>query len=596
MSRPPGLEITPTVSQALAKIRLPETRIYLGARYGFTPQTYISPAQVELLMGARPTSDHHEPFSNVAHRLANIEGRPALEIRLGDIYEELEQVAETALEELALLRPVAAGKAFVTSAYSRRIADTFDNLTIVDDEAGVPNVLLSATSKKTYLLMLHGQQTKLKNALLTSSEIAFEKNRPGLSRLLRELLIEGPWIVLGHEEAADGNFFQVCWDVCQHLEDQQRPIFVVDSRPPELVAMEWPRKALRHIRMRPLEFLQLLSSEGDSADSPAVSPPPGKPPAADGPRSESGSGIVVAPDDEEGPDEPNPSPPTPPADSTRTLQLHVAAPDNRIYRVGAPRDIRISSLANQFLQQHVLGRGGGAGRRAVAEVERDGHFVRLDAEQTVEEAGLREGDRINVHPDTVAGVVDPRRREAYLNDVQMRLEDLAKVDPRVSLKCNLPRASDRYELTLECGGWGPPRSFGDQPYRTSEQKVLVEYPAEAPDVAPRVVWKSPAFHPNIQPKRGNVCLGVLQENFTPLFGPVELIYLLIDLSEYRNYELRGVLNTEAAIWAQLHPDLIVAHGGWAYQPTIEEWEDDSSPQLHFEEAGTGVGLKRRRKA
>jgi hypothetical protein len=64
-----------------------------------------------------------------------------------------------------------------------------------------------------------------------------------------------------------------------------------------------------------------------------------------------------------------------------------------------------------------------------------------------------------------------------------------------------------------------------------------------------VRWLTPIFHPNIHP-RGGVCLGVLRERYTPGVGLAYLVRMLRDIVQYRNYDLEGVLNGEAARWAQ----------------------------------------------
>lgn len=584
---------------ALACIREQQTNIYLGARYGLTPQTYISPQQAGILLGGRVEKDFHEPFCDVAHRLGNNSGKPRLVQRFSDHYRELEKLAPAALEELSLLQPFSAGKVLVTSSYSTHLVSSFDSVSIADDEASVPNIRPTATSPKTFLVLLHGQQAKPNEALLTKHEIAnYEKNRPALTTLLRGLLKENPWIVLGFEQAADATFSRFCWEVSEGLGNFQRRIYVVDPRDLDFLEMEWPKEPLKHIKMEPLDFLRLLTAMDEPTPEPKQAP--GEPPAPTDSRPGPG---VSDEGDATGPGE-SPPPSTSAANPGRaapppTIELSVGALDGRLYRVQAPSNLRISTLASQFIRRHVHGDPSDAPsrrERAVVDVERNGTTHRCKPDDTLTEAGLENGDRVTITTEAVAGTIDPRRREAYLNDVQIRLEELARKDNRIEVKPNLPLASDRYELILSCGGWGPPESTAQKPYRTAEQKILLDYPAEAPDKAPFVFWKSPSFHPNIHPKNGFVCLGALQESFTPLFGPVELVRMLIDLSEYRNYELKGVLNRDAAIWAQLNPDLLVEQGGWAYQPTLEDEADDEVPQLVFEDLGTGVGLRRRRKS
>ncbi len=596
------MSLSRAAREALARIGESQTRIYLGARYGFTPQTYISPEQVRSFLGSNSDKNFHEPFCDVAYRFGNSAGRAQLAKAFADQYADLENVSQEALQELSLLQPHAAGKVLVTGSYSSGLVSRFSQVTIAVDDSGVSNIRPGPSSRNTFIVLLHGQQSDPGGALLSKQEVdGFEQQRPDLLALVREMLREPPWIVLGFDQAADGTFFRICWEVCQDLGLGQRPIYVVDPREWDLVAMEWPKDPLRHIRMRPLEFLEALTAEDDSEEfhggKPAPdqpTPPRGEPPAP--PDDEPPPGEPPREADQEDDKQPPPGPGGGPGPET-PRRVEVESLDGRVFQTAVPGTMPISTLAGQFIRRHVHGDDGSSRReRAVVDIDRGGDWQRCNGNDTVHEAGVQDGDRMRVYSDTVAGAVDPRRREAYLNNVQMQLEELARRDERVAVRPNLDRSSDRYEIALSCGGWGPPESIADKPYRTREQEILLEYPAEAPDVPPLVWWRSDVFHPNVSPKNGFVCLGALQESFTPLFGPRELVLMLIEVSEYRNYELDGVLNREAAIWAQLRPELITKHGGWAYQPTLEEKSDEREPALEFEPHGTDVGLRRGRKS
>ncbi len=602
------MSLSQSALKALARIRESQTRIYLGARYGFTPQTYVSPEQVRGFLGTDSEKGFHEPFCDVAYRFGNSAGRAQLAQAFADQYADLENVSQEALRELNLLQTYAAGKVLVTGSYSSRLVSCFKQVTVAVDDSGVSNIRPGPSSRNTYTVLLHGQQSDPGGALLSKHEVdGFEQQRPGLLALVREMLREPPWIVFGFDQAADGTFLRICWEVCQELGLGQRPIYVVDPREWDLVAMEWPKDPLRHIRMRPLDFLDALVADDDAGEPPA--PTGGKPDSDEPPSPPDDSPVPPDGDEPPPPDEPpreaneeddkGPRPPGPgggPGPET-PRRVEIESLDGRVFQTAVPGAMPISTLAGQFIRQHVHGDDSSSRReRAVVDVDRGGDWQRCNGNDTVHEAGVQDGDRMRVYSDTVAGAVDPRRREAYLNNVQMQLEELARRDQRVSVRPNLDRSSDRYEIALSCGGWGPPTSMADRPYRTREQEVLLEYPAEAPDVPPLVWWQSEVFHPNVSPKNGFVCLGALQESFTPLFGPRELVLMLIEVSEYRNYELDGVLNREAAIWAQLRPELITEHGGWAYQPTLEENRDEKEPALEFKPHGTGVGLRRSRKS
>ena len=593
-------ELPPYASQAIALLRDGQPRIYLGARYGLTPHTRISPKQADSFVGSKAGKEYHEPLCEIASILARRIGRKALQSTFADKYAELEEMADCR-GELALLNPFAIGKIIATGSYSNRIVSSFDHVVTAFDGSGVSNIRPDANRRGVSLVMLHGWQSSPGSVLLTHEEVdAFESTQEEISKLLERLLVdENPWLILGCKPSEDRTFGRLCSEACDRLKGIQRPIFVVDPGETELINLDWPINPFRHVRMSVEDFLRAAASATPDPE-PRSKPGPPPPPSPDEP--------VFVPD----PDEPEPPAPPlgapgeggktedpPPPGPGAARRIEIVSLDGRVFQTNVPGNMRVSALAGQFVRRFVHGESSTPRReRVVVDHEQSEGWNRLDGNATIDEAEVRDGDRLRVYSDTVAGAVDPRRHEAYLNDVQQQLEALARQDDRVKVKANLPQASDRYEITLDCGGWGPPEESALRPRRTYEQKLTIEYPAEAPNAPPIVRWKSEIYHPNVNPKNGYVCLGALQETFTPLFGPQELVRMLIELSEYRNFELSGVLNRDAAIWAQLNPETIVAEGGWAYQPTLEERREEGppEPELRFEPQPTGVGLKRRRKS
>jgi len=583
-------QLSPDSRAALALLHTAQPRIYLGARYGLTPQTYISPEKAHAFLGMNTGRKVHEPFCDVARMLAKTIGLSALKQAFAEKYEEMEDVAPEAREELSLIEPIATGKVLVTGSYSSDLVANFSRLTTAFDDSGVSNIRLDLSNgRNAYLITLHGWRANPAGALVSREEVdAFDQERKGISTLVRGLLHEKPWIVLGCDGAEDATFLRLCSEVCRELGLGQRPIYVIDPRESEILFFEWPRDPLRHIRMRPLEFLRALEAHRPqpgppSAPGPSEPPPPPADTGSEGEEAQSASGEEV------------PGPTRPAGSSSGSPRgIEIVTLDNRVFHTTVPGNMRVSTLAAQFVRRHVHGDQSSARReRGVVDIESgDDNWDRVNGNATIDEAGIKAGDRLRIYSDTVAGAT---RREELLNDIQLQLEGLAAHDRRVEVRPNLPGAADRYEITLHCGGWGPPESAAEKPYRTDRQEILLEYPAEFPDAPPLVWWDSKIFHPNVSQKNGFVCLGALQESFTPLFGPRELIHMLIEVSEYRNYELDGVLNREAAIFAQLHPELITEHGGWAYQPTLEEKGDKGEQILEFVPNGTGVRSRRSRK-
>lgn len=579
---------------AIAALKANQSRVYLGARYGLTPHSSIPPEVANRFLDLPGQRKLSAAFCDIAAERERNSGTPGLQEAFAARYSELERAVTRFPQELRLLKPFSLGKLLVTGSYSSEIVNCFDNLSLAVEDLGVSNIRVDAAPTNTFLIMLHGWFGNPTSGLLTRDAVeGFEEERQRLAPLVKSLLREKPWVILGCQSQDDVTFLRLCRDVSKKLGVRQRPIFVVDPGETEELYPHWHREPLRHVRMSVEEFL-LAAANSQGASSPRP-PDQGLPPPdfVPDPDEDPSAPVIEERDPNKGNgDEPN----EPPPDAPRRVLIETL--DGRAFQTQAPGNLRIANLASQFVRRYLHGEQSSTRReRAVVDLQTPEGWARCNGNANLAEAGIRDGDRLRVYTDSVAAAYDPRRREAYLADVQHQLEDLARQDPRFSVKPNLPLASDRYEIVLRCHGWAPPEPPAFAPRPTDEQKFVLLYPAEAPGVAPWVHCEKPSFHPNIDAKTGYVCLGALKESWTPLFGPQELVRMLIEVSEYRNFELDGVLNREAAIWAQLNPDTIAEHGGWPYQPTLADRSTSRGEiQLIFEPQPTGVGLKRRRKS
>jgi len=244
---------------ALALLKKVETCIYLGRRYGLTPQSPVSPALLgSLALGVKPLEA--DSLSEAMSWLARRVGLAAARQHLADQYASLDEVGSEVATELNDLASVAAGRTFVTGSYSARIQNALGPaLTVIHGDPQLGHGLPRSRSQRAHLLMLHGSEQDFQNALVSRDDVlTYGEHRPALARAVSNLLSSPePWIVLGAEEEADSTFHLLVGNASRKLEMQQRPLFVVDPRPEDDVINEWPQVALRHVRLTPAEFLSL---------------------------------------------------------------------------------------------------------------------------------------------------------------------------------------------------------------------------------------------------------------------------------------------------------------------------------------------------
>ncbi len=177
----------------------------------------------------------------------------------------LDEVDNDVEEELKLLAPLSPGHTLATGSYSARIQRELGSALTVVQNPGQLVYGLRPTSDRALLLMLHGSEQDFQNAMVVEEHVLnYRKRRAVFTRKLSKLLHER-WIVLGADKRTDTTFHMLMSDVCDDVGPSQRPIFVVDPRPEHEVAHDWPREALRHVRMTPREFLSLARSPSDDA-------------------------------------------------------------------------------------------------------------------------------------------------------------------------------------------------------------------------------------------------------------------------------------------------------------------------------------------
>ena len=106
------------------------------------------------------------------------------------------------------------------------------------------------------------------------------------------------------------------------------------------------------------------------------------------------------------------------------------------------------------------------------------------------------------------------------NRITKELKDIIKDPPS---NCSAGMVSDdmfRWEATII----GP----SDSPYSGGMFNLDIHFPADYPFKPPKVKFKTPIYHPNIN-KNGSICLDVLNKNWSPALTISKLLLSISSL-------------------------------------------------------------------
>lgn len=249
----------------------------------------------------------------------------------------------------------------------------------------------------------------------------------------------------------------------------------------------------------------------------------------------------------------------------------IEAPSGEKFEASIPCDTRISKIAADFYEaqgwatqdQH------GHRQRAVVELvnpENEDETKRLNGDDPICQADIQNGDTLRIFSESIAGVDEHARQRALVTD-HRDLETMCERDPHITFVPNRSFAPDHYTLTLNYPSFTEKIPHQPQPRIKDTHKVEIILTADYPRRAPLVRWRTPIFHPNIRPEDGTVCLGVLYERYLPGMGLARLVRMLIEMIQWRNFDVTNAFNKEAAHWAanMRHWQYIQAIDGYPYQ-------------------------------
>ncbi|MHB9858286.1 effector-associated domain EAD1-containing protein [Streptomyces sp. YIM S03343] len=229
-------------------------------------------------------------------------------------------------------------------------------------------------------------------------------------------------------------------------------------------------------------------------------------------------------------------------------RLQIMGPDRQLYEIQyVPNTTLPSELVPAVWAQYrpeVARDANGQLLRAVVDFrDENGEARRLDPEVPLHGQGVREGGQLEVSAESTAGVDAQLRLEA-ISRARDDITDFADEHPEFTLvRMDDDRWPVRFEVELHVPGFAPPddmEAWPLDPKVIDHHELVVWLPGEFPIQAPRVLWVSEVFHPNIarDPERkGSVCLGPLMTDYTPDLSLYSVGQMLIDMACYRNYEI-----------------------------------------------------------
>ncbi|MEU8633210.1 effector-associated domain EAD1-containing protein [Amycolatopsis sp. NPDC048633] len=268
-------------------------------------------------------------------------------------------------------------------------------------------------------------------------------------------------------------------------------------------------------------------------------------------------------------------------------RLYIDGPDGRRFRIeDAPAQQTMGHIASELIHTQYPGDFAGRRQAVVDHVDDRGTRRRVRGEDTLHDAGIRDGDQLRVGFQATAGS-NPLDRQDAIFRVRKQMRDYAAAHPGFEVRVDSDLLPMAYLISFSAPSWAPPAEPGGPVRRTDRHEVEIELGPEFPITPPRVVWRSPIFHPNVAPMydtperrvakemRGTVCLGLLQTSYQPAMSFGELCQILVDMAGYRNYSLvervehpdgrvellPNVYDANARAWVDANPDRIREIGG-----------------------------------
>nr|BFE57342.1 hypothetical protein GCM10020063_018680 [Dactylosporangium thailandense] len=278
--------------------------------------------------------------------------------------------------------------------------------------------------------------------------------------------------------------------------------------------------------------------------------------------------------------------------------LVVQGPDGSRFRLqDTPAAVSLTTLASEVVASGYTGKDPAVATRGtvINNVGEDGEQQRLNPEQTLADANIQDGARLQIGFESRAGSSGPDDREAALGRVRRQIVGFGR-SHGIEVRADTDFLPTRYDLAFNQRSFGPPPEPGGTPTTVERHRVRILLVPGFPATAPKVFWLTPYYHPNVFPTydcertaapgapRGLVCLGQLADSWYPAKDFGEICRVILDIAAYRNYDVFGLdaapddttvprvnfYDPDAAMWAVYHQEEIEAMGGSPVIPVRRE--------------------------
>jgi ubiquitin-protein ligase len=146
-------------------------------------------------------------------------------------------------------------------------------------------------------------------------------------------------------------------------------------------------------------------------------------------------------------------------------------------------------------------------------------------------------------------MLNPRIRAKRLLAEYKRLQEIDRRSELISIEETDNNPPDRYTIHFSCRGIL--KAIRNEPVYGDLHRVKISLTGTFPTTAPQIEWLTPIFHPNIREYGQEVCIG----SWFPAKTLDQLVLMLGEMIQYKNYASHDPLNLEASLWAMKHKQL-----------------------------------------